>query len=239
MKVFIVLIGLFLAINFVSGQSVIGSKHDLSSGNTGLTKWQSTNERQVCIFCHTPHSPITSVKPLWNKSLPANTNFSTYNSQTMDAVPESDLAGSYSILCMSCHDGTTPMNTLANPSSVGTPQMAGGYTKLGEVYYPGSLFATYPGANIGEGYEGGTGNNLSNDHPVNFVYDASHPDVARGGLHNPETQSSGLGGTVSQKMLFYNKVECPSCHNPHNPTIYPFLRKTTDNGQLCVTCHNK
>jgi len=220
-------------------QSVIKSKHDLSSGNTGATKWQSTNETQVCIFCHTPHTPKGAIMPLWNKIKPTNTTFSVYSSSTMDASAGSDLNGSYSLLCLSCHDGSTPMNDLLSPSGVGKPLMAGGYTKLGDVYYPGSPFARFPGANIGEGYGGSEGRDLTNDHPVNIVYDASHPGVTKGKLYNPESQSSGLGGTVKEKMLFNNKVECPSCHNPHNPSIFPFLRKTTDNGTLCVTCHNK
>jgi len=225
--------------NVALGQTVVNSKHDLSSGNTGTTQWQSTNESEICVFCHTPHRAIAGVKPLWNKTLPSNTTFTVYSSPTLDATPSPGLAGSSSLLCLSCHDGVTAMNALANNTLVGQPTMAGGYTAMGQVYYPGSVFAEFPGANIGEGYAGLPANNLSNDHPIAFPYTASHPDVARGTLHNPDVQSSGLGGTVSQKMLFNQKLECPSCHNAHNPTNQPFLRRTNAGSTLCFTCHNK
>ena len=234
-----IVIGILLATQIVLCQSVIKSKHDLSSLNDGATKWQSTNEKQVCIFCHTPHTPQGAIKPLWNKANPSDAVFTMYSSPTMGVPSNSDLSGSYSLMCLSCHDGSTPMNMLLNPSSVGQPEMAGGYTKLGDVYYPGSPFASFPGANIGQGYGGATGRDLTNDHPVSIVYDASHPDVLRGDLFNPDSKPSGLGGTVSQKLLFNNRLECPSCHDPHNPNVFPFLRKTTDQGLLCITCHNK
>ncbi len=239
MRTLSILVGFILTLQIGFSQSVIKSKHDLSSNNNGATLWQSTDEKQVCIFCHTPHSPSTTILPLWNKSQPNNAVFSVYSSPTMEGVPNNDLSGSYSLLCLSCHDGSTPMDALLNPSEIGKPHMAGGYTRLGDVYYPGSPFAQFPGANIGEGYGGSAGTNLTNDHPVNIVYDASHPGVMKGKLFDPESKSSGLGGTVTAKMLFENKVECPSCHDPHNPTIVPFLRLSTSNGTLCIACHNK
>ena len=232
-------LGIICSVWIGAAQTVVNSKHDLSTGNSGMTQWQSTNESQVCIFCHTPHTSIPAVKPLWNKSLPANTTFSIYSSPTMDVTPNGNFAGTLSLLCLSCHDGVTAMNALANNSTVGQPVMAGGYSRLGQVYYPGSIFAEFPGANIGEGYGGVVSNRLSNDHPVNFVYDPSHPDVAKGSLHNPDTHPSGIGGTVTQKMLYNHVLECSSCHNPHNPTHRPFLKKANTNSSLCLTCHNK
>jgi predicted CXXCH cytochrome family protein len=223
----------------VVGQSIVNSKHDLSTGNSGTTQWQSTNESQVCIFCHTPHRASQSVKPLWNHQLPSTTTYAVYNSSTMDATADPEFAGSPSLLCLSCHDGVTAVNAIANSSSAGTPAMAGGYTKLGQVYYPGSIFSQYPGANIGGGYGSTGGTDLTNDHPINIVYSSTHADVTRGKLHNPSTHASGMGGTVEQAMLFNGKIECSTCHNPHNPTHVPFLRKSNAGSDLCLTCHNK
>ena len=39
--------------------------------------------------------------------------------------------------------------------------------------------------------------------------------------------------------LFGGKVQCASCHDPHNNTNEPFLTKTNDGSQLCFTCHAK
>ena len=44
--------------------SIRGTKHDLSVRGPGPTK--SAKERQVCIFCHTPHGSSHDA-PLWNR----------------------------------------------------------------------------------------------------------------------------------------------------------------------------
>jgi hypothetical protein len=58
------------------------------------------------------------------------------------------------------------------------------------------------------------GTSLANDHPISFTYDAALV-TADGGLQ-PITSDSGLGGTISAKMLFSGKVQCSSCHDVHN-----------------------
>ena len=45
-------------------QSILGSRHDLTSAGTGSIKQTSTTE--VCVFCHTPYG-VASLGPLWNK----------------------------------------------------------------------------------------------------------------------------------------------------------------------------
>jgi DNA-binding MarR family transcriptional regulator len=42
----------------------VGTKHNLSVSGPGPIK--STNEQQVCIFCHTPHN-ASPIQPLWNR----------------------------------------------------------------------------------------------------------------------------------------------------------------------------
>ena len=58
------------------------------------------------------------------------------------------------------------------------------------------------------------------------------------GLHDPDTTSSGLGGTISEDLLFNNRVECISCHNPH-ASAAKLLIKSNQRSALCLTCHNK
>ncbi|MCF6192532.1 MAG: cytochrome c3 family protein [Candidatus Hydrothermae bacterium] len=35
------------------------------------------------------------------------------------------------------------------------------------------------------------------------------------------------------------KVQCGTCHNPHDNTNAPFLEASNTGSQLCLTCHLK
>ena len=77
---------------------------------------------------------------------------------------------------------------------------------------------------------------LSNDHPVSFTFDAALA-TADGGLVTPSSLTSvDAAKTVP---LYLGKVECATCHNPHDNTFTPFLRKSNAASALCLTCHNK
>lgn len=87
------------------------------------------------------------------------------------------------------------------------------------------------------------GTDLRNDHPISFVYNSALA-TADGGLYNPATQTSGLGGTIEQDMLFgtagSKTLECASCHDVHNTYGQPYmLLKSNNASALCLTCHNK
>jgi len=113
--------------------------------------------------------------------------------------------------CLSCHDGTVAYDSF------------GGKT--------GSKIM-HEHATIGA--------DLSNDHPISFVYDSALAEID-GGLIDPSSGLSGLGNTIKKDMLFDNKVECSSCHDVHdtNPLSDDgkMLVKTQD--ALCFTCHAK
>jgi predicted CXXCH cytochrome family protein len=70
---------------------------------------------------------------------------------------------------------------------------------------------------------------LQNDHPVNMSHDP--------------TKDSGLAAvtavTAAGLPLFgaTNTVQCGTCHNVHDPTNDPFLRKANTGSALCTTCH--
>ncbi len=84
------------------------------------------------------------------------------------------------------------------------------------------------------------GNDLSDDHPIGFVYDASlaHED---GGLHDPTLTPSGLGGTIAEDLLVDGRLlECTACHDPHRQSANgSYLRLSTAGSALCLTCHDK
>jgi hypothetical protein len=96
---------------------------------------------------------------------------------------------------------------------------------------------------------------LSNSHPISFVYDAALA-VTDGHLKDP-SQPSTLGRTIAQDLLDPNsKVQCNSCHDVHTSGVGKALRgynygyETVDNGdgttsqvhhgpELCRMCHLK
>ena len=114
-------------------------------------------------------------------------------------------------LCLSCHDGTIALENY------------GGRTN-GTNYVTGS-------SNLGTA--------LNNDHPISFTYNTALA-TADGGLHNPSTKNSGLGGTINSDLLYGGKMQCASCHDPHNKGNFTsMLRLSNANSALCLTCHNK
>ncbi len=165
---------------------------------------------QICLVCHTPHNADVSVT---NAPLwnheTTLATFTTYTSATMQATTGQPDASSK--LCLSCHDGTVAVDNF------------GGETG-------GTHFLT--GSSL-------IGTDLSDDHPLSFVYDAALAS-ADGGLYDPTNTNSGLGGTINQDMLIDSKVQCASCHDVHNGSgVARLLRKSNNGSDLCLTCHNK
>ena len=210
----------------LSGQAVAGisaTKHNLSSSGSSNDIYSDNPE--ICVFCHTPHNAIKNANiPLWNHDLSANATYGVYNSPTMDGSP-TDVGGvttanaTVTNLCLSCHDGTVALNALNNPSNA-------------------HLVTTMQGTGvdgsdaIAAGRATRLGTDLSDDHPINFTYDAALV-TADGGLNDP--------AALTDVVLYNGTVQCASCHDPHTSeaTTQPFLRFTMDGSALCLKCHAK
>ena len=165
----------------------------------------STSDGQLCVVCHTPHNGATGVEaPLWNHALTA-ANFTMYTSTTLDATMPTDgpMPDGISKLCLSCHDGVT--GVLDYGGTTGSQPMGG---------------------------DSALGTDLTNDHPVSFVYDSALA-TADGELFDP------TGTPAVAELLFGGQVECASCHDVHDNTNSPFLRMSNANSALCLTCHDK
>lgn len=216
---------LFALLSLLAGSAVAaitGTKHDLSTSGSGTIK--STDQTEICVFCHTPHDAIKNDNiPLWNHTLSTTATYGVYTSPTFNGVA-AEVGGvtaataAVSNLCLSCHDGTVAVNAMNNPSN-GRPTttMAGAVNNI-----------PVGSTNLGAAVDA-----LKNDHPVNFTYDAALV-TADGGLKDP----SSLTGV----KLYSNKVQCASCHDPHgsvDPTGAAFLRVSMVGSTLCFACHNK
>lgn len=208
--------------------SVVGSRHDLSTGSTP----------QVCEFCHTPHYASTNLPgtPLWNRAETTQT-FTLYGSTTMDmTVAQPNVM---SRLCLSCHDGVNAY-TMVNGNSVSTK-----HDLVKPPGHPPPDSTSYPNCErCHSDYYGGRrrtlvlGTNLGNDHPISMAYPtvAQDPD-----FNTPPNSASGWGGKSQYDVkLFTGGIECGSCHNVHDPgASQKFLRKENAGSALCLTCHKK
>lgn len=220
MKRFLVLlavVALFTTQAFAA--SVVGSKHDLrvvgggTAAGTGLT--------EVCVSCHTPHQATLAAgqDPLWNHTGTATALFGVYASGTLNAVP-TEIGGaamgaqSVSLLCMSCHDGTVSVVSMYNVPNVGavTPTAV-----AGRIDAAGLIISN---SNVGT--------SISNDHPVNFTYNAALVTADGGGLAAPPAA-----------LLIGGMVQCSSCHDVHDPLNVPFLTMNNTGSALCLQCHVK
>jgi predicted CXXCH cytochrome family protein len=182
----------------------------VGSGHDFKAKSWNTTS-EICIVCHTPHNANTSVA-----DAPLwNHQLSAVASYAMyTSGTMQSVAGQpdgSSKLCLSCHDGTVAMENFGGKTN-GTNLMTGGSV---------------------------LGSSLSNDHPISITYDAALA-TSDGGLQNPATALSGLGGTIAANMLVSGKMQCSSCHDVHNSAgVAHLLLKSNSGSALCLTCHKK
>jgi predicted CXXCH cytochrome family protein len=187
----------------VGGPSIVDSVHNLSAGGPGTVK--AAGENQVCIFCHTPHN-ATPVQPLWNRAMPVS-SYKVYTSNSLKAQPGQPTGTSK--LCLSCHDGTIALGSVNSRQQ--PIMMAGGITTIP------------PGAS-------NLGTDLSDDHPISFVYNAALV-TKNPKLKDPWT----LPGNV--RLDGGKELQCTTCHDAHNNQYGNFLVMSNQNSELCNTCH--
>jgi hypothetical protein len=249
-------VGLKVARDQAEAAGIADTYHNLTATGPGTIK--GTGITEICVFCHTPHFGATTAEdsgPLWNRTL-SEASYTLYSSPTLDATTTQPT--SVSKACLSCHDGTVGMNQLRNRpgSGFGTNPANGGDTKITSDGSGGAATATL------------IGTDLSNDHPVSMVYaDAKSPglgtvtlgeDLHTSGFRPAVTTSgrtvvdgtavAGTAPATGIKLPLYNlKVECASCHDPHeartksivDPKQVWFLRASNDGSAVCRTCHLK
>ncbi len=209
--VMIAIVWIMMAAQIAKAGSIVGTKHDLSSGTSNTIK--SSNVNEICVFCHTPHAGKTDA-PLWNRNNPLGTAFTQYTSVSLTATVGKP-AG-VSLACLSCHDGVTGFDALVNKPGSGT-----GTTPL-------FTFSPMPAGVTN------LGTDLTNDHPISFTYDAALA-TSDGGLVSPSSASLVVTGIP----LYGGKMECASCHNVHDNAASPFLRVANAASALCLKCHVK
>ena len=244
-----------MAIDLTPGHGINGTYHDLSSLGAGNASGDSVDQasgtglNRICIYCHAPHNTLpadtglNTYRPLWNHNPSTNTTFKMYsngtdipvlaganvshNSQAMDLLAGVNAPGSVSMLCLSCHDGTTATNSYgyASNSAPGKGQADNFMTARATI--------------------GGGANQLSNHHPIGFSYDLAQANdnelalSSSGGYLLAGTGAVKNGGpTTIAELLWNGNVECISCHDVHNTKNggSKFTWIEDKQSALCLTC---
>ncbi|NIA06637.1 MAG: cytochrome C [Actinobacteria bacterium] len=112
-------------------------------------------------------------------------------------------------LCLSCHDGTVAIDSFGG--ATGTNMITG---------------------------DSNLGTDLSGSHPVSFTYNSALA-TDDGGLFDPATDTTSLGGTIDEDLLIGSKLECASCHDVHDELGNEKLLQINNvSSALCLTCHD-
>lgn len=114
-----------------------------------------------------------------------------------------------SMLCLSCHDGTVALGSVISREK--------------PIDISTGIFMPMGKTNLGT--------NLSNDHPISFLYNSTLASTD-GQLKEPTL--------ITPPVLLKNsKVQCTSCHDPHKNIYSDFLVATSENSNLCNSCHDR
>ncbi|MCF7954789.1 MAG: cytochrome C [Phycisphaerae bacterium] len=129
----------------------------------------------------------------------------------------------------------TPYSSDTLDAAPGTPD---GISKLCLSCHDGT------GSHSDPGTGGNFNNDISNMHPVSFVYDSALA-TDDGELNDPSNTYTPAGDTIEKDMLIKGKMQCSSCHDPHvqaevSKGLLRIANETGPGGsQLCRTCHIK
>jgi predicted CXXCH cytochrome family protein len=188
------------------GLEIRSTRHNLSISGPGLIT--ASSESRICIFCHIPHQKGSAIRYLWNRSDPGNA-YIPYFSSTLQADVRQPTGASR--MCLSCHDGTIALGAIASSPT--------------EIPFKGGI------RYIPQDSLSNLGTNLSDDHPISFIYDEML-SLQKRQLRLP----SMLPPQV--KLDEDNQLQCTACHDPHHNPYGQFLVMDNMGSQLCIACHD-
>lgn len=156
----------------------------------------------LCVFCHTPHN-AKPTRGLWNRSMEPIV-YKLYESSTLEAKLNQPTGASR--LCLSCHDGTLALGSLRRRPR---PMR--------------SLLGPLRGRGV-------LGTDLSDDHPISFVYDR-----ALAGRKEDLLDPTSLPDAV--RLDVAGQIQCTTCHDAHEDKFGNFLVVDNRGSRLCLSCH--
>lgn len=191
-----------------------------SGSNIRITKHNLSNKTtdieddELCVYCHTPNASKSSfVNSLeWDKSMKMK-SFVMYGSNIVEGDMENG-NNNPSMACLGCHDGINAINVFASLST----RVDNMHAKTAPSIIESDIM-----------FDG------KKNHPISVAYTP--------GLVSLKEISSSLDGWAGAKkisdLLRNNKIECGSCHDPHEATNGTFLRTANHGSSICIGCHAK
>jgi predicted CXXCH cytochrome family protein len=166
------------------------------------------------------------------------------NGTTLSGTPISNPPGTFSLTCLSCHDGSIGIGVISKNGVTST------FAMTGRVVNAGGRMANVTDNN---GYNPYIGTDLTNDHPVGFTFPSAgytpNGGVPGIGIVINTTAPNHLTGANSNTTyplyaeVSANQFECSTCHDPHledgvrgGGAASKFLRSA--NAGICQDCHN-
>lgn len=153
--------------------------------------------------CRFCHTPHGALPktPGWNHKLSTSV-YKIYQSSSLEAKVGQPTGPSK--MCLSCHDGTVAL----------THTIKGG---------AGGVYITPGQANLGT--------DLSDDHPISFVYSDS--------LSAKDSQIR-LASTLPEefKLDRSGELQCTTCHTAHDNQYGDFLVMPNQRSKMCTSCHD-
>jgi len=211
----------FAATEMAAGRisDIRNTKHNFAASDPdnlpdgSIRSISASTENQVCVFCHTPHGKYEDKfgeRPfLWNRP-EAGSPSARYDatiSSSFNATNNVNL-GQGSKMCLSCHDGTVAIGNIDTNTEISVvgDNLTGGKLSQGGSYI---------------------GQDLSDDHPVGFDYNAGL-SADDGELYDPAV-TSHIGVPVGRGLAQYNSL-VDSLDVNTSPSGDQVTTTTTDSG---------
>jgi len=199
-----------------AGERVEDTLHNLSVSGPGEIR--SLKEKEICVFCHIPHNPVTP-EPLWAHRLSeADYRVPAIDSGRGGRIPAPQPDGS-SRLCLSCHDGTVALGDVGGRERI--PMSGAGRLR--------------------PEHGGFVGTDLSGSHPVSFhVSDPAGMPVE--GHDMGLKPLSAMTADPDIRLDSAGKMQCTTCHDPHRDRYFvkgkvPHFWVKPGVEEVCLTCH--
>ncbi len=147
-------------------------------------------------------------------------DYTTNDEPCMNCHTTPELATS-TISCLGCHDGVIATNVAVN--------IPGAIDYFPTINYTNNtdtaliVTSNLPGTNTLDGMR----------HPISIFYDENFESL--------RTKSNVIfewdSASTINDLLIEDKIECVSCHNPHNKVLPTYLRRSNYKSELCKSCH--